>query len=301
MGKRKRYLLFLYVCLCAVLCGTQVQAKVKKGKWKSNIRWTYDTKMKELVFTGNGDMESCEVDNEAPDSSLPGWIRFSEDVQKISIKEGITSVAPYLGNFFNLRSIELPDSVRVIGNESLNRTGKLKKVRLPSGLKEIGEGVFEVSGLREVTIPSGVKKVGDFAFCSNLYLKKVTVQEGVGVLGFYSFAKCERLTNLTLPNSIKKLEEGCFMGATSLKKVTIPENVEQIEDAVFYAADRKVQLRKVVIKSKKIKKWGERIFEGARKSLVIEVPASKKKEYSKALKKKKLPSYVKVVGKKNLD
>ena len=29
MGKRKRFLLVWLVCLCTVLCGTQVQAKVK--------------------------------------------------------------------------------------------------------------------------------------------------------------------------------------------------------------------------------------------------------------------------------
>lgn len=48
---------------------------------------------------------------------------------------------------------------------------------------------------------------------------------------------------------------------------------------------------------------GGGIFEGARKWLIIEVPVSKKKEYSKALKKvpSYVKSYVKVVGKKNLD
>lgn len=301
MRKRKRFLLVWLVCLCTVLCGTQVQAKVKKGKWKSNIRWTYDTKTKELVFTGKGDMESCELDSEESASNMPGWSHFEEDVQKIVVKEGITSVAPYLGEFYNLKSLELPDSVRVIGMQAFTRTKKLKKVKLPSGLKEIGIDAFEDSGLTEVNIPSRVKKVRDFAFSGNFRLEKVTVQEGVEVLGFCSFSCCEDLRKLTLPNSLKKLEYGCFMGMLSLEKVTIPENVEQIGDAVFCTSDPKVQLRKVVIRSKKIKKWGKGIFKGARKGLVIEVPASKKKEYSKALKKKKLPSYVKVVGKKNLD
>lgn len=305
MGKRKRYFLLLSVCLCAVLCGTQVQAKVHKGKWKSNIRWMYDTKTKELVFTGSGDMESCELHSEESASNMPGWSHFEEDVRKIVVKEGITSVAPYLGHFYNLKSLELPDSVRVIGMQAFARTKKLKKVKLPSGLKEIENDAFEDSGLTEVNIPSGVKKVRDFAFSGNFRLKKVTVEEGVEVLGFYSFSFCEDLRKLTLPKSLKKIESGCFTAAASLKKVTIPENVEQIEDDAFCAEDRKVQLRKVIIRSKKIKKWGGRIFEGARKGLVVEVPASKKEEYSKALKKKKLPSYVKsyvkVVGKKKLD
>lgn len=257
MGKRKRYFLLLSVCLCAVLCGTQVQAKVHKGKWKSNIRWMYDTKTKELVFTGSGDMESCELHSEESASNMPGWSHFEEDVQKIVVKEGITSVAPYLGHFYNLKSLELPDSVRVIGMQAFTRTKKLKKVKLPSGLKEIENDAFEGSGLTEVNIPSGVKKVKDFAFSGNFRLKKVSIEEGVEVLGFCSFSFCENLRKLTLPKSLKKMETGCFMDAASLRKVTIPENVEQIGSDVVCATDRKVQLRKVVIRSKKIKKWGE--------------------------------------------
>lgn len=44
-----------------------------------------------------------------------------------------------------------------------------------------------------------------------------------------------------------------------------------------------------------------RIFDDARRDLVIEVLASKEKEYRKALKKKGLPKYVKIIGKRALD
>ncbi len=49
--------------------------------------------------------------------------------------------------------------------------------------------------------------------------------------------------------------------------------------------------------STKIKKWGKNIFGNARKDLVIRVPKSKKKEYTKALREGGLPEYVKIVGK----
>lgn len=44
-----------------------------------------------------------------------------------------------------------------------------------------------------------------------------------------------------------------------------------------------------------------RIFDDARQDLVIEVPASKEKEYQKAMKKKGLSKYVKIIGKRALD
>lgn len=39
----------------------------------------------------------------------------------------------------------------------------------------------------------------------------------------------------------------------------------------------------------------------ARRDLVIEVPVSKEKEYRKALKKKGLPKYVNIIGRRALD
>ena len=177
----------------------------------------------------------------------------------------------------------------------------MKKVRLPASLEVMGKGAFDGSGLREVRIPGGVKKISSEAFFSCEHLKKVILEEGVEEIDSGAFWANRRLSVVKLPRSLWRIGPSSFL-VTGLRKVTIPENVEEIGAGAFDAADpKKATLKRVVIRSKKIRKWGKGIFDEARRDLVIEVPASKEKEYRKVLKKKGLPKHVKIVGKKALD
>ena len=61
----------------------------------------------------------------------------------------------------------------------------------------------------------------------------------------------------------------------------------------------KSSLKKVVIRSKNIKKWGTMVFGATRDDLVIYVPQSKKAEYEKILRSTNgLDFHAKIVGKK---
>ena len=75
------------------------------------------------------------------------------------------------------------------------------------------------------------------------------------------------------------------------------QNIKEIGQDAFYAfSPEKGKLKKVTIRSTRIKKWGKGIFGKARKDLVIRVPKSKQNEYTKALRKGGLPKYVKIEG-----
>ncbi len=297
----KRTLFILPVLLvCVGLCAGTAQAKIHKGSWKKNIRWSYDTRKKELVVRGQGEMAEIEHTDEGQDS--PGWGFCKYEARRVRIKEGITKISDFA--FFQFRSItklELPGTLREIGNSAFWDTPKLKKVCLPASLEVIREGAFQCSGLREVRIPGGVKKISSEVFFSCEHLRKVILEEGVEKIDSGAFWGNRRLSVVKLPRSLQRIGPSGFL-VTGLRKVTIPENVEEIGAGAFEAADpKRATLKRVVFKSKKIRKWGKGIFDDARRDLVIEVPASKEKEYRKALKKKGLPKYVKIIGRRALD
>lgn len=289
-GKRQVFLLLLTLCVCVGVNTSTVQGKVKKGKWRENISWTYNTKTKELVVSGNGKIEDCGGDTDGP-----AWHKF--DVKKVRVTGKIKEI----GVFFlespataKMTSLELPDSVEIIGNSAFEDASSLKRVRLPSNLKVIDENAFSGAGLEELCIPSSVRVIKMSAFVLNKNLKKVIFENGTRTIGIWAFAGCERLTEVKLPKTLKKIKWGSFTG-TGLKRIVIPENVEQIERNAFGVSfGKRSPLKKVVIKSKKIKIWEEDIFKNANKNLVIQVPKSKLKEYSKALRSKGLPDYVKI-------
>ncbi len=300
----KLVLCLVTLCICASLCaGTDAQAKIKSGKWKKNISWTYDTKKKELVLTGSGAIaEAVSRDDKYPD--FPKWELFAHKVKSVRVEGKITHTSPFLagaGGFPNMTRLKLSNNLKVIESNSFWDARKLKKVKLPVGLQKIKSNAFESTGLQQVTIPGSIKRMGDGVFqgCDNL--KKAIFAEGVKRTGTLTFLGCNNLKKVRLPQSLKVIERSCFL-ACGLEGITVPQNVEEIEMYVFSQVSvEKAKLKNVTIKSKKIKKWGKDIFRNAHKELVIYVPKSKKKQYEKALRSKGLPTYVKVVGKKSLD
>ncbi len=303
MINRVKVMFFVFtLCICASLCAsTDAQAKIKRGKWKDNISWSYDTNKKELVLTGSGAIaRSYESED---DSNFPEWELFPGEIKTVRIEGKITRICAFFSGagFRNMTSLELGKSVKTIGNSAFHESYKLKSVKLPNGLKSIQAEAFWLSGLRKVTIPGTVEKMGDGVFQSCRKLKEVIYASGNRKTGKYTFWNCEKLKKVKLPTSLKIIEKGCFR-VTGLVRITIPENVEEIGDSSFaQASTKKAKLKDVTIKSKKVTKWGKDIFKNAHRDLVIHVPARKKLQYELALRANGLPTYVKVVGEASLD
>ncbi len=79
---------------------------------------------------------------------------------------------------------------------------------------------------------------------------------------------------------------------TSINNITIPRNVTKIGNYLF-CRDKKI--RRVVVKTKKLKKIGKELFFGTKQNITIEVPKKKYKEYKKMFLKNPGNKNVKVV------
>ena len=79
---------------------------------------------------------------------------------------------------------------------------------------------------------------------------------------------------------VTAIEKGAFQGFKKLKSVMIGKNVVSIGKKAFY---KDKSLKKIVIKSSKIKVIGNRAFYGIHKKAVFKFPKSKQKKYSKLL------------------
>ena len=152
---------------------------------------------------------------------------------------------------------------------------KLKKVTLQDGVKKISYGMFKETSVKLITIPGSVKNIGERAFANCKKLQKATINEGV-----------------------KKISKEAFSN-TALEEITIPSTVTELgKNAFRWESTEKSSLKKVVIRSKNIKKWGTMIFGATRDDLVIYVPQSKKAAYEKILRSTNgLDFHAKIVGK----
>ena len=225
---------------------TNVYPVLAKGSYGTNVNWTINCAY-ELIISGKGEMKD--------DDSYP-WSKYSENVQSIIIKSGIT----YIGSqafysFKNLLKVVLCDGVKIIGQEAFIHCYDLKNVKLPSSLTRINSRAFEDTGLASITIPNNVTRIGDHAFdCSELtsitlpdsvisigdwafdrcyYLTNITLSDNLTSIGNFAFYDCKSLTSITIPNSVTSIGSCCFKDCTNLTNVILPKRLTDIYHSTF--------------------------------------------------------------------
>ena len=287
----KRAFCLLTAALAVMLLCTHSSAKVHSGTFEGNTRWYYDTRTKTVTIDCKGRMEDGGQHGVSMDWG--GNERYLK-AQKVVFKKGITHIGDFaFDNFQNIKEVVLPEGLVSVGYSAFWQTYHLKKVNFPSTLRNIGGDAFAESGIASVSLKY-VKKVESEAF-SGSELRHVTIPAGTS-FGSYAFCGCEKLKSVRLEEGVKIISRSMF-SRSGLRTVTIPASVTEIGEHAFFAfSPEEGKLKKVTIRSTQIKKWGKEVFGKARKDLVIRVPKSKKKEYTKALRKGGLPKYVKIVG-----
>ena len=123
----------------------------------------------------------------------------------------------------------------------------LKSVTIPEGVKIIGEYAFyDCNNLESVIMPEGVKSIEEYAFSGCDNLESVTIPESVKSIGKYAFSGCDNLESVTIPESVKSIEKYAFGYCDNLESVTIPESVKSIEEYAFGYCDN---LKNVYLKA----------------------------------------------------
>ena len=109
-----------------------------------------------------------------------------------------------------------------------------KTINIPDSVKVIGAEAFAwCENLQTINIPTSVTTIDAAAFAGNDKLQSITIPDSVTELGVGAFILCENLTNVTLPNTISSIPYGTFAACVSLKKINIPSSVKTIEDEAF--------------------------------------------------------------------
>ncbi len=222
----------------------------------------------------------------------------------------------------NIKKLMIPASVKKIGIAGVSGTYTIqveknnKKYKSKNGVMFSKDGKtlvcypFKKKG-NTYRIPKGVKTIGSYAFSSNggwgdnnQYMKKVIMPDSVIVVkkrAFYGAEKlktvgfsknlkrieedgfCCHLTAVKLPDSVEYIGTYAFNCADMKRNIVIPKNVKQIEYNAFINADN---VKKMVVKSKKLKKVAKEMIHSNNKIEFI-LPKSKKKSYQKFFTKKK--------------
>lgn len=188
----------MIIGLAPVLTG---QAKAAtSGTCGKNLTWELDEEGT-LAISGTGKMDDYEYNKHPWDT---------REVKSVFIETGITDIGKYaFSSCGNMKNVILPDGLKSIGYGAFESSG-IEKVVIPKSVENISDDAFRNSALKEITIPGGVKNISSSMFAQCKQLESVRLEEGVECIGWGTFYECGWIKNLYIPSSLKKIEECVF-------------------------------------------------------------------------------------------
>ena len=126
-------------------------------------------------------------------------------------------------------------------------TGNSEIVKIPNGVKVIGEGAFAgETNIKKIVMPNTVRKIETGAFAACDMLKSVKFSKKLISIGDEAFCWNTMMEKYNLPKSLKNIGKKAFRKNYSLKTVNVPKKVKTIQFATF---ENCVNLKKVNMKS----------------------------------------------------
>ena len=210
------------------------EGAIAAGTHGENLEWVLD-KDGVLTISGEGAM----------DESDPSWLEHSEDIVKVVVENGVTSISSLAFNFCsNITQVALPATITEIAYGAFSCCTALAYINLPEGLTSIGiEAFFDCDSLTSIVIPSSVTFLGNLAFALCDSLEQVTILEGVDEIKREVFANCTALIAIDIPLSVEYILDSAFTGCAALaivnyagteaqwNAITIEDNNESLLNA----------------------------------------------------------------------
>ena len=107
------------------------------GTCGEHLTWTYVSETNTLTISGWGKMRNYD------DNTIVPWFDYKNDLRKIIIEEGVTSIGNHaFSDFLHLWDVVIPNSVSIIGSNAFDGCSILPNVTIPSSVTSIGEKAF---------------------------------------------------------------------------------------------------------------------------------------------------------------
>ncbi|MDO4199298.1 MAG: leucine-rich repeat domain-containing protein [Clostridia bacterium] len=154
-----------------------------------------------------------------------------DKIEYVRIAKGVDVPRGVFDDFKNLKEVELPSDLNIIGSSTFYGCSALKEIVIPNTVTSIGYGSFNgCESLEEIVIPESVKEFSSsgYAFANCKKLRKVIMKCKVEYIPKSMFENCTELTDIEIPKGVKYINSEAFKGCSKLSKVTIPDSVTEI-------------------------------------------------------------------------
>ena len=228
--------------------------------------------------------------------------------QSINVKEGtiVIAINAFTNNGKKLKSIVLPEGLKIIGSSAFSSLYSLSQINIPSSVISIGNNAFISTDLyknqsnwenggfyidnwllavdsvkmTEFSVKEGTVGVSDGKSDTSLFptkatsISSLTLPNTLKYIGNRSFARL-KITSLELPETLETMKEGAFMTCASLESVNLEDciNLKSIGNQAF----SNCAIKEITIPSN-VLEMGELIFNHNRVDLLVHCQFSEKPE-----------------------
>lgn len=203
-------------------------------------------------------------------------LKSDETSIEIPQKIGQYTVSAIGNNAFkgrtNLKSVTLPDTLKVIDDYAFDCCTNLEKITIPDSVEKIGKAAFfSCTRLKSIDFSENLKTIGDGAFYDCRSLESISLPDGTTTVGEYVFGNCKSLQSAELGNSLKAISNQMFINCELLKSIIIPDGTEKIGSRAFKGC---VLLESIEIPTS-VKSIGQMAFYNCTNLTDLFIPAEK--------------------------
>ncbi len=146
---------------------------------------------------------------------------------------GRLNAGPFYG-FNNLQTVNLPDTLREIGDSTFYNCTSLESVNLVDSIETIASYAFYgCSNLESITLPDNLTDIGASAFEYCEALTSIVLPDNITTIENSTFKDCESLTSIILPDNMTTLKNSAFEGCTGLTSIVLPADLQLIGSGAF--------------------------------------------------------------------
>lgn len=250
----------------------EIPASVSHGGITYNVTYIGTNDEKEVIMGVGG------VTRHFNYSVLEMYGEHPSVLTGVVIPNTVTTIGNDAFSKAKITSLDIPGSVKEIGDWAFYLNEGLASVTFKSGLEKIGEGAFAGCGITRVDLPEGVTSIGSQAFNIGWLNMEVTIPATVHFIGSYAFQSSpdlgtelkinitdldawsriesdgeyweapvfwyrlyqngEEVHEVTIPTGMTSISK-VFLSLQGLTKVTIPESVTDYGTAFYWCENLK--------------------------------------------------------------
>ena len=248
--------------------GTATAVITGKGDYSGTVQKNFTITVKKNQVYVVGDYKYKITNAKTDGKGTVMHTGFKNKAQKKNLKKINVAATVQIGG----KSFK----VTAIGDAAFKDCVKANTIVIGKNVTTIGSSAF--SGCKKVTaivVDKNVKTIGSFAYFGCTGAKKIMVGKNVTTIGNSAFSGCTRAKSIVVGENVKTIGSSAFSGCTKVVSATIGSKVTKI---AFYKCK---DLKKIVIKGKKLNSIGKSAIKGINKNAVIKCPKKMVKKYKK--------------------